>query len=52
MPESPDEPIVCEACKERVAELFADDGRAVCSPCHLRENRTAPPRHKKLESDS
>jgi formylmethanofuran dehydrogenase subunit E len=29
--------VKCERCQERVAEIVADDRRALCSPCHLKE---------------
>ena len=27
--------VICDACKSRVAEIVADDGRKLCSKCHL-----------------
>ena len=29
--------VMCEACKKRVAEVIAEDGRALCSLCHLEQ---------------
>lgn len=37
----------CEACSERVAEIVAEDGRTLCSVCHLEERRAGAPREKK-----
>ena len=27
--------VICEACGDRVAEIVAEDRRALCSECHL-----------------
>ena len=36
--------VFCDACGERVAEIVADDRRALCSECHLaaRQEETPP----------
>ncbi len=43
--------VICEACGERVAEIVADDGRALCSRCHLTEGRAKTPREEKPDPD-
>ena len=43
--------VICEACGERVAEIVADDGRALCSRCHLTESRAKTPREEKPDPD-
>jgi formylmethanofuran dehydrogenase subunit E len=35
--------VICDACGERVAELVADDRRALCSECHLAVRREETP---------
>jgi len=36
--------VMCEACKERAAEIIAEDGRTQCSECHLAQSQAEPPR--------
>lgn len=42
---------ICECCQERVAEIVSHDKRALCSPCHLRENRPEARRPQSSDSD-
>jgi len=39
--------VVCDSCGERVAEIVAEDRRALCSECHLAERREKSPPEKK-----
>ena len=39
--------VICEACGDRVAEIVAGDRRALCSECHLAENRPKTLRQEK-----
>ena len=43
--------VICEGCGERVAEIVADDGRTLCSRCHLTESRAKTPREEKPDPD-
>ena len=43
MSESAVSVVICEACKGRVAEIIASDGRSLCSECHLAETGTRRP---------
>ena len=40
---------MCEACKGRVAEIIASDGRSLCSECHLAETGTRRPPKEESE---
>ena len=43
--------VICDGCGERVAEIVADDGRALCSRCHLTESRAKTPSEEKPNPD-
>ena len=43
--------VICEGCGERVAEIVADDGRALCSRCHLTESGAGTSREAKPDPD-
>jgi len=42
---------MCKTCGEHVAEIVAEDGRTLCSVCHLEERGAKTPREKKLDPD-
>lgn len=43
--------VMCEGCREGVAELIADNGRMLCSECHLRQTKAETLREDKPDTD-
>jgi hypothetical protein len=48
---SVDNVVMCEACKERVAEIISEDGHKLCSACHLQGVGAKTPRDRKADPD-